>query len=68
MKKLIARIHLFVHRREGATAIEYGLIAGGISMAIFAVVVLLGTDLRNVFNALDTSMASVQSSTQTTGG
>ncbi len=34
---------------RGATAIEYGLIAGGISIAIIAVVVTLGTNLTALF-------------------
>lgn len=61
MKRLIARIHAFVMSDEGATAIEYGLIAGGISLAIVAAVFTFGSDLRAVFNTLDSSMQSVQS-------
>ena len=34
----------------GVTAIEYGLIAGLISVAIIAVVTTLGSDLTNIFN------------------
>lgn len=68
MKKLIARIHAFVLRLDGATAIEYGLIAGGISMAVFATVVLFGSDLRNVFNVLGTSLVTLTSNAQASGG
>ncbi len=37
---------------SGATAIEYGLIAAGISIAILAAVRALGTDLTALFGAL----------------
>ena len=42
MKNLFVR---FVKNESGATAIEYGLIAAGISVAIIAVVNGLGTKL-----------------------
>ena len=35
---------------DGATAIEYGLIAALISVVIIAAVTLVGTDLSNMFN------------------
>jgi pilus assembly protein Flp/PilA len=57
--KLIAKVQGFIMSDEGATAIEYGLIAGGISLAIVAAVFAFGGDLRNVFNAIGTSMQSV---------
>ncbi len=34
----------------GVTAVEYGLIAGLIAVAIIAVVTTLGSDLTNIFN------------------
>lgn len=42
------------HPSSGATAIEYGLIAAGISVAIIAVVNGLGTKLRTSFTPLST--------------
>ena len=53
MKNLIAR---FVKDESGATAIEYGLIAAGISLAIIAVVNGLGTSLNNTFTSISTSL------------
>jgi pilus assembly protein Flp/PilA len=53
MKNLIAR---FVKNESGATAIEYGLIAAGISLAIIAVVNGLGSNLNTKFNAINTSL------------
>ena len=41
---------------KGATAIEYGLIAGLIAVVIVAAVTLLGTDLAAVFTGLTDSI------------
>jgi pilus assembly protein Flp/PilA len=40
----------FVNDDRGATAIEYGLLAAGISVAIIAVVAALGTNLNTTFS------------------
>jgi pilus assembly protein Flp/PilA len=53
MKTLVAR---FVKDESGATAIEYGLIAAGISVAIIAVVNGLGTKLQNTFSSISTQL------------
>ena len=58
MNKLIAKFQAYLADKDGATAIEYGLIAGGISLAIVAAVFAFGDDLENVFNAIADSMAS----------
>jgi pilus assembly protein Flp/PilA len=42
----------FLRDEEGATAIEYGLIAALISVAIIAAVGLLGKNLTSVFNQI----------------
>jgi pilus assembly protein Flp/PilA len=41
---------------QGATAIEYGLLAAGISVAIIAVVVGLGTALNTTFQSVSTAL------------
>lgn len=41
---------------SGATAIEYGLIAAGISLAIIAAVNGLGTTLNNNFSSINSSL------------
>jgi pilus assembly protein Flp/PilA len=41
---------------SGATAIEYGLIAAGISVAIIAVVNGLGTKLNTTFNSISSQL------------
>ena len=52
MSKLVA----FLKNEHGATAIEYGLIAAGISIAIIAAVNGLGTQLNTSFTTVTTSL------------
>jgi pilus assembly protein Flp/PilA len=49
MKSLVTR---FAKDESGATAIEYGLIAAGISVAIITVVQGLGTKLNSTFTSV----------------
>ena len=53
MSKLFAR---FIKNESGATAIEYGLIAAGISLAIIAIVNGLGTNLNEKFTSINSSL------------
>ena len=53
MAKLFAR---FLQDQTGATAIEYGLIAAGIALAIIAVVNGLGSNLNTQFTSINTSL------------
>ena len=53
MKHLAKR---FLKDESGATAIEYVLIAAGISLAIIAVVNGLGTTLNTKFTSINTSL------------
>jgi pilus assembly protein Flp/PilA len=53
MKNLFAR---FMKDDSGATAIEYGLIAAGISVAIIAVVNGLGTKLTGTFTYVSSKL------------
>ena len=46
----------FWSNESGATAIEYGLIAAGISLAIIAVVNGLGTNLNTKFTDINASL------------
>jgi pilus assembly protein Flp/PilA len=46
----------FLRDETGATAIEYGLIAAGISIAIIVVVNGLGSKLNTKFNSINTSL------------
>ena len=49
-------IKRFIRDEAGATAIEYGLIAAGIAVAIIAVVQGLGTNLNNTFSSVQTAL------------
>jgi pilus assembly protein Flp/PilA len=53
MKTLVKR---FVKDESGATAIEYGLIAAGISVAIITVVQGLGTKLNTTFSNITSKL------------
>jgi pilus assembly protein Flp/PilA len=53
MRKLVLR---FVNDETGATAIEYGLIAAGISIAIIATVNGLGTKLNSTFSSISSQL------------
>lgn len=48
----------FIKNESGATAIEYGLIAAGISVAIIAVVQGLGTQLKTTFTSITTALST----------
>ena len=55
MKPLVSR---FVKDESGATAIEYGLIAAGISVAIIAAVQSLGGRIGTTFNNVASTLAN----------
>ncbi|MGA8653079.1 MAG: Flp family type IVb pilin [Xanthobacteraceae bacterium] len=53
MRRLLVR---FRGDQSGATAIEYGLIAAGIAVAIIVVVNGLGTNLNATFSSISSSI------------
>ena len=53
MKNLFMR---FAKDESGATAIEYGLIAAGIGVAIVATVGTVGTDLNTLFGSVSSHL------------
>lgn len=53
MKRVFLR---FIADQSAATAIEYGLIAAGISLAIIAAVNGLGSTLNNSYTAINNSL------------
>jgi pilus assembly protein Flp/PilA len=54
--KLQHHIRKFLSDESGATAIEYGLIAAGIALAIIAAVNGLGTTLNTQFTSINSSL------------
>lgn len=53
---MLKTIYRFWADESGATAIEYGLIAAGISLAIIAAVNGLGTKLNTKFTSINNSL------------
>ncbi|HXX07833.1 MAG TPA: Flp family type IVb pilin [Pseudolabrys sp.] len=53
MKRLVNR---FIEDESAATAIEYGLIAAGISVAIIAVINGIGSSLNGKFDTISTQL------------
>jgi pilus assembly protein Flp/PilA len=49
----------FVNDESGATAIEYGLIAAGIAVAILTAVQALGTSLSGLFTSISGTVGGV---------
>jgi pilus assembly protein Flp/PilA len=46
----------FLKDESAATAIEYGLIAAGIAVAVIPVITGLGTKLKTTFSAISTAL------------
>lgn len=53
MKNIVAR---FIKDESGATAIEYGLIAAGIALAIITALGTVGTNLNAKFGSIATKL------------
>jgi pilus assembly protein Flp/PilA len=54
MSKFVA----FLKDESGATAIEYGLIAAGISVVIIAAVQAVGTNLNSTFSSISNALGA----------
>jgi pilus assembly protein Flp/PilA len=52
----MTKVRQFLSDESGATAIEYGLIAAGISVAIITVVMTIGTTLNTKFDTVKTGL------------
>jgi pilus assembly protein Flp/PilA len=52
------KLTAFLKNESGATAIEYGLIAAGVAIAIITVVNGLGTQLKTTFSTITTKLAA----------
>jgi pilus assembly protein Flp/PilA len=56
MKNLVKN---FARNESGATAIEYGLIAGLVAVAIITAVTAVGTDVSGVFDKISTKLKAI---------
>lgn len=61
MEKFLNATRRFLRDEEGVTAIEYGLIAALIAVAIIVTVTTLGTDLNSVFTKISTELKAALS-------
>jgi pilus assembly protein Flp/PilA len=52
----MATLLRFIREERGATAIEYGLIAAGISIAIIVAVAGVGSSLNTTFTSVSTAL------------
>lgn len=58
VNELVTRAFLAIYNdRKGVTAVEYGLIAGLIAVAIIGAITLVGTDLGNLFNKVASNLS-----------
>jgi pilus assembly protein Flp/PilA len=58
MEAALVAIKRFLRDESGTNAIEYGLIAAGISVAIITVVNTLGAQLKSTFTILTSDLQS----------
>lgn len=59
MKILLAKYHAWKTETDGATAIEYGLIAAGIAIGISVVVFTFGDSLEALFQTASDKVSGV---------
>lgn len=58
MLKLLALKDAYLRNEEGATAIEYGLMAAAIALGIIALVFVLGDRIEAAFQGVDDELAA----------
>jgi pilus assembly protein Flp/PilA len=55
-KKLKYLVKDFIVDESGLSAVEYGLLAAGIAVGLWAIISDMGTDLRSIFTKVQTNM------------
>ncbi|NNM71105.1 Flp family type IVb pilin [Enterovirga aerilata] len=58
MPKLKSIASSFIRNEDGATAIEYGLIAALIAVVIIGALTTIGTNLNTAFRSIGTNLAT----------
>ena len=61
LTKFYTYAQAYLTKEDGATAIEYGLIAAGIAVAIAAAVFLVGDDIEALFSDVSSELQSAGS-------
>ena len=59
---MLLQLKKLIKREDGATAIEYGLIAAGIALLILPAVQLVGTNSSNIYDKVSVALASTDQS------
>lgn len=65
LKQICAFREAYLKNEDGATAIEYGLIAAGIALAIAGVVFVMGDDLKAMFGIMSTEIGDANADAAT---
>jgi pilus assembly protein Flp/PilA len=58
VNSMIGKIFAFVRDEDGATAIEYGLIAALVSVAAIGALTAMGNSLSTMFNTVSSSLSN----------
>ncbi len=58
MNTIMQKLNTFWHDQQGATAIEYGLIAALVAVAVIAGASALGVNISGLFNSIALCMAN----------
>jgi len=62
---MLKHVQLFCRDEEGATAIEYGLIAALVSVAAIGALTTMGGSLRSMFDFVSTSLSTAVTTSTT---
>ena len=65
---MLRKIRKFLTGKEGATAIEYGLIAALVSVAILAILSQIGDQLVTTFTSIEESLDAGNAAASGSGG
>jgi pilus assembly protein Flp/PilA len=58
MSAIVKTLTKFARDEQGATAIEYGLLAAGIGVVIMGTVFLIGPELKTMFEGVNTTLSA----------
>jgi len=59
LNEALLRVMTWARRDEGQTLVEYALIVGLVSIAAIVIMVIMGTEIGNVFTKITTELQGV---------
>lgn len=59
LNEALIRMMTWLRRDEGQTLVEYALIVGLVSIAAIVIMILMGTEIGNVFNKITSKLSAV---------